>query len=114
MEIGKGRTNKEIYRRTTDKITRTWKTQMIKLEVNLMAKRKTTKQRNEELAKEERVLRYYGLRLRMEPTEKQKEQIHQTSGCARFTFNFFLGEKKEVYQLTQESLNSNEFKKAFN
>ncbi len=67
-----------------------------------MAKRKTTKQRNKELAKEGKILRHYGLRLRMEPNEKQKEQIHQTSGCARFTFNFFLGEKKEVYQLTKE------------
>jgi putative transposase len=79
-----------------------------------MAKRKTTKQRNEELAKEGKILRHYGLHLRMEPNEKQKEQIHHTSGCARFTFNFFLGEKKEVYKLTQESLSSNEFKKSFN
>lgn len=76
--------------------------------------RKTTKTRNEELAKEGKILRHYGLRLRMEPNEKQKDQIHQTVGCARFTFNFFLGEKKEVYQLTKESLSSNEFKKAFN
>lgn len=79
-----------------------------------MAKRKSTKERNEELAKERKILRHYGLRLRMEPNEKQKEQIHQTSGCARFTFNFFLSEKKEVYQLTQEALSSSEFKKAFN
>lgn len=74
----------------------------------------TTKQRNEELAKDGKILRHYGLRLRIEPSKKQTEQIHQTSGCARFAFNFFLSEKKEVYKLTQESLSSYEFKKSLN
>lgn len=76
--------------------------------------RKTTKQRNEELAKEGKQLRHYGLKLRMEPRRSQREQIHQTIGNARFTHNFYLSEKKEVYQLTEETLTYGEFKKAFN
>jgi putative transposase len=76
--------------------------------------RKTTKQRNEELAKEGRKLRHYGLKLRMEPNKIQTQQIHQTTGNARFTHNFYLSEKKEVYQLTNETLTYGEFKKAFN
>ncbi|MFJ5717004.1 RNA-guided endonuclease TnpB family protein [Neobacillus sp. NPDC093127] len=76
--------------------------------------RESTKQKNEELAKEGKVLRHYGFKLRMKPNEKQKEQIHQTVGCSRFTFNFYLGERKEVYQLTHETLNVGEFKKSFN
>jgi putative transposase len=76
--------------------------------------RKSTKQRNEELAKEGKQLRHYGLQLRMEPKKKQREQIQQTVGNARFTHNFYLSEKKEVYQLTGETLTYGEFKKAFN
>jgi putative transposase len=76
--------------------------------------RKTTKQRNEELAKEGKQLRHYGLKLRMEPNRSQFQQIHQTIGNARFTHNFYLSEKKEVYQLTSETLTYGEFKKAFN
>jgi putative transposase len=79
-----------------------------------MAKRKTTKDRNEELAKEGLKLRHFGLKLQMNPTLKQKEQIHQTIGNARFTFNFYLAEKLEVYKLTKETLNYGEFKKSFN
>jgi putative transposase len=76
--------------------------------------RKTTKQRNEELAKEGKILRHYGLKLRMKPSRLQTQQIHQTIGNSRFTHNFYLSEKKEVYQLTGESLTYGEFKKAFN
>src|SRR6478672_8939702 len=76
--------------------------------------RKSTKQRNEELAKEGKQLRHYGLNLRMEPRRFQQKQIHQTIGNARFTHNFYLSERKEVYQLTGETLTYGEFKKAFN
>ncbi|WP_059173567.1 RNA-guided endonuclease TnpB family protein [Bacillus sp. FJAT-27445] len=76
--------------------------------------RKTTKQRNEELAPDGKQLCHYGLKLRMEPNSKQEKQIHQTIGNARFTYNFYLSEKKEVYQLTGETLTYGEFKKAFN
>lgn len=76
--------------------------------------RKTTQLRNDELAKEGKQLRHYGLKLRMEPNPKQMKLIHQTIGNARFTYNFYLSEKKEVYQLTGETLYYSEFKKAFN
>jgi putative transposase len=76
--------------------------------------RRTIKQLNEELAKEGKQLRHYGLKLRMEPNKVQTQQIHQTIGNARFTHNFYLSEKKEVYQLTNKSLTYGEFKKAFN
>ncbi|WP_053366682.1 RNA-guided endonuclease TnpB family protein [Bacillus sp. FJAT-27245] len=76
--------------------------------------RKTTKQRNEELAPDGKQLRHYGLKLRMDPNPKQQKQIHQTFGNARFTYNFYLSEKKEVYRLTGETLTYGEFKKAFN
>jgi putative transposase len=76
--------------------------------------RRTTKQRNEELAKEGKRLRHYGLKLRMNPSKNQRQAIHQNIGNARFTFNFYLSEKKEVYQLTEETLTYGEFKKAFN
>jgi len=85
----------------------------LKLVVKQMVQ-KSTKQRNEELAKDGKQLRHYGLKLRMEPNEKQKNQIHQTIGNARFTYNFYLSEKIEVYQLTGEPLRYGEFKKAFN
>lgn len=76
--------------------------------------RKSTKEKNKELAKQGKILRHFGLKLRIEPNEKQREQIHQTVGCSRFTFNFYLGERKEVYQLTKETLSGGEFKKSFN
>lgn len=79
-----------------------------------MAKRKTTEERNKELAKDGFKLRHYGLKLRMEPNEAQKKVIYQTTGNARFTFNFYLSEKMEVYKLTKETLKYGEFKAAFN
>ncbi|WP_338751570.1 RNA-guided endonuclease TnpB family protein [Bacillus sp. FJAT-52991] len=76
--------------------------------------RKTTKQRNVELAKDGLQLRHYGLRFRMEPKKFQKEKIHKFAGCARFVFNFYLAEKIEVYKNTGETLHYGEFKKSFN
>lgn len=75
--------------------------------------RKTTKQRNEELIKTGKKLRHYGLKLRLEPSDKQRQAIHQNIGNARFTFNFYLSEKLEVYRLTKETLHYGEFKKSF-
>lgn len=80
----------------------------------MAGKRKTIKQRNEELAKENKKIRNYGLKFRAFSTPKQHEQIIQTIGCARFTFNFFLGERQEVYHETKETLRSGEFKQSFN
>jgi len=76
--------------------------------------RTTVKKRNEELAKENKVLRHYGIKLRAYPTPTQEEKIAKTMGCARFAFNFYLHEKQEVYQLTRETLDYYTFRKAFN
>ena len=74
----------------------------------------SVKRRNEQLAKENKKLRHYGMKLRAIPTLKQHEFILQSVGCARFTFNFYLNEKQEVYHETGETLSYGEFKKAFN
>jgi putative transposase len=38
--------------------------------------RKSTKEKNKELANHGKILRHFGLKLRIEPNEKQREQIH--------------------------------------
>ncbi len=76
--------------------------------------RKTVAQRNKELAKENKILRHFGLKLRAYPTPYQEELIAKTIGCARFSFNFYLKERIEVYNLTKLSLSCNTFKKSFN
>lgn len=79
-----------------------------------MAKRKTTEERNKELAKDGLKLRHYGLKLRIVPNKNQKEKIHNFAGSSRFAFNFYLSERKEVYQNTGETLTVGEFKKSLN
>lgn len=79
-----------------------------------MAKRKTTKEKNEELALKGLQLRHYGLKLRMVPSNNQKDKIHSFCGSSRFTYNFYLGERMEVYKDTGETLKGGEFKKSFN
>src|SRR3954451_10365413 len=71
-------------------------------------------QRNAQLAKENKKLQHYGMKLRAITTPKQHEFILQSVGCARFTFNFYLNEKQEVYHETAETLSYSEFKRAFN
>ena len=64
----------------------------------------SVKKRNAQLAKENKKLRHYGMKLRAITTPKQHEFILQSVGCARFTFNFYLNEKQEVYRETGETL----------
>lgn len=79
-----------------------------------MTKRKIVKERNKELAKQGLKLHIYGLKLRAMPAPLQKEKIEKTIGCARFTKNFYLAERMDVYKETGETLSVAEFKKAFN
>src|SRR3954465_1272002 len=67
-----------------------------------------------QLAKENKKLRHYGMKLRAIPTPKQHQFILQSVGCARFTFNFYLNEKQEVYREKGETLGYQKFKKSFN
>lgn len=76
--------------------------------------RMTTKQKNIELSKQGLVLRHYGLRFRLEPTDKQKQIIQSAVGCARFTFNFYLNEKLQQYKYDKTSLKYGTFKAFFN
>ncbi|MEM1506354.1 helix-turn-helix domain-containing protein [Domibacillus sp. 8LH] len=69
-----------------------------------MAKRKTIKECNKELALQVLKLHIYGLKLRAMPVSAQKEKIKKTLGCARFTKNFYLAERMEGYRGTGETL----------
>jgi putative transposase len=74
----------------------------------------SVKKRNAQLAKENKKLRHYGMKLRAITTLKQHQFILQSVGCARFTFNNYLNKKQEVYRETGEILSYQEFKRAFN
>ena len=82
-----------------------------------MAKKKSVEERNKELAKVGKKLKLYAFKYRMDPnklTEKQIKQMNQTIGCARFAFNYYLGEKQAFYKETKKTLNMLDFKKEFN
>jgi putative transposase len=79
-----------------------------------MARVKTIDERNKELAPQGLKLKRYALKVRAVPTIKQIEYFNQTIGCSRFTYNFYLNEKKEVYQNTGKTLDYATFKKSFN
>ena len=76
--------------------------------------RKTVKQKNQELEKENKKIRNYGMKMQAFPTREQEQKFLEFFGGHRFAFNFFLAEKIEVYQNTGETLGMGEFKKAFN
>ena len=76
-----------------------------------MKKRLTTKEKNKELALENKVLKHYGLVLRVYPTEDQKGLIHRTIGCTRFVFNHYLSNRQTYYKEHGKSLSVNTFKK---
>lgn len=75
--------------------------------------RKSVEERNKELTKEGLKLHHYGIKVRAITTPKQHELIKQSVGCARFTYNFYLNEKLEVYRETRQILGNGEFKKSF-
>lgn len=75
---------------------------------------KTNKKRNEALEKVGKILRHFGMKLRAFTTPSQHDFIVHSVGCARFTFNFYLNKKQEIYRETGKKLNYGEFKKAFN
>lgn len=76
--------------------------------------KKTTKQKNKELANQGLVLRHYGINLRMVPNKKQEEIVHSTNGSARFVFNLYLNEKIQQYKYDKTNLKYKDFKKFFN
>jgi putative transposase len=79
-----------------------------------MARVKTINERNKELALQGLVIKRYALKVRANPTSAQQTYFGQAIGCSRFTYNFYLNEKKEVYQNTGKTLDYTTFKKSFN
>ena len=77
-------------------------------------KRKSVKEKNKELAVEGKKLKLYGLKLRAFPTSSQENQMKQFAGANRFAYNFYLAERKEVYENTGETLSGARFKQSFN
>ena len=77
-------------------------------------KRKSVKEKNKELAAEGKKLKLYGLKLRAFPTSYQESQMKQFAGANRFAYNFYLAERKEVYENTGETLTGARFKQSFN
>ena len=49
-------------------------------------------------------------KFRLYPDNKQINLIHQTFGCTRFIYNYFLNKKDEYYKETKQSLTLNEMK----
>lgn len=47
----------------------------------------------------------YSYRFRIYPTEEQKKQIAKTIGAGRFVFNYFLQQRKDLYETEKKSLN---------
>jgi putative transposase len=74
----------------------------------------SVKKRNAQLAKENKKLHHYSMKLRAITTPKQHQFILQSVGYARFTFNFYLNQQQEVYRETGETLSYQEFKRNFN
>ena len=75
-----------------------------------MAKRKTTKKKNKELAKEGKQLNNFGIMLRIYPNEAQKDLINRTFGCARLIFNKYLAERQKYYYDTGKTLSVYSYK----
>lgn len=74
---------------------------------------KTVKERNKELAKVGKRLRQFGMKLQANPTEEQKQKLHQNFGNARFTYNLYLSERNAQYKYNKTSLGMYEFKDFF-
>ena len=59
------------------------------------------------------MLRCYGIRLMILPTDEQRVQINKTIGCFRVVYNDYLATRKKVYDETKKGLSPNEYKKKY-
>lgn len=75
-----------------------------------MAKRKTVKEKNKELDKDNKQLKNYGIVLRIYPNDAQKLLIKQTIGCARLMYNKYLADRQEYYKNTGKALSMYDYK----
>ena len=77
-------------------------------------KRVSVKSKNKQLATEGKKLKLYGLKLRAFPTAYQESLMKQFAGANRFAYNFYLAERKEVYDNTGLTLSGARFKQSLN
>ncbi|WP_438311266.1 RNA-guided endonuclease TnpB family protein [Sporosarcina sp. FA9] len=78
-----------------------------------MVRRKTVVERNKELEKEGKKLRFYGMKIRAITTPAQHQLIVKSIGCARFAYNAYLSEKQKTYKETKKAISYSAFKKDF-
>lgn len=57
------------------------------------------------------VIVYKAYKFRLYPNNNQKNLIHQTFGCTRFIYNYFLNKKDEYYEETKKNLSLSDIKK---
>ena len=75
-----------------------------------MPKRKTTKEKNKELAKQGKQLNNFGIVLRVYPNKAQESLIKQTFGCTRLIYNKYLAERQDYYKKTGKTLSVGDYK----
>ena len=72
-----------------------------------------TKEKNKLLEPYNKQIWNYGIVLALKPNDKQKEQLNQQIGNARFVANKYLAKRKEIYNNEKRTLSVNEYKKEY-
>lgn len=75
--------------------------------------RKSVKDRNKELLKENKRLNHFGIILRIYPNEDQKVLINKTFGCSRLIYNMYLNDRQIYYKNNKKTLSVAKYKKDF-
>lgn len=78
-----------------------------------MAKRKSIKEKNKELAPLGKQLVHYGIVLCLKPTNSQKILFNKSFGCSRLIYNDYLLKRQKHYKATGETLSVGNYKKSF-
>lgn len=74
-------------------------------------KSQRTKQKNEKLAAEGKMIRQRGNVFKVLPTPEQEEKLIRTFGCVRYVYNHFLNVSNEHHEKTGLRLSSGNYKK---
>lgn len=78
-------------------------------EVFTLAKRLTTKDKNELLKTEGKQILHYGLVLRIHPNELQSILINKTFGCSRLIYNKYLADRKDYFKIHKGNLKATKY-----
>ena len=76
-----------------------------------MAKKITTKEKNELLKADGKQILNYGVKLHIIPNEKQIIQIHKTFGCSRLIYNKYLSDRQDYFKVNKQTLSIANYKK---